>query len=131
MYQASLRREGPGDEAMVNSDAICLKANSGLTQAHPKYTRNRKRCIYIYLCVILHGNDSMRMLRHHVVDLTVIGKGRPRNHGSAVWLELKGYKSASWSVLLGNFRPYSSRVVATAVTVIHGWHCFQLYCSYR
>ena len=24
--------------------------------------------IYIYLCVILHSNDSMRMLRHHVVD---------------------------------------------------------------
>ena len=30
--------------------------------------------IYIYLCAILHGNDSMRMLRHHMVDLTVTGK---------------------------------------------------------
>ena len=30
--------------------------------------------IFIYLCVILHGNDSMRMLRYHVVDLTVTGK---------------------------------------------------------
>jgi hypothetical protein len=28
--------------------------------------------LFIYLCVILHSNDSMRMLRHHV--LTVIGK---------------------------------------------------------
>ena len=37
---------------------------------------------------------------------------------------LGGYKSASWSVLLGNFRPYSSLVVAMAVAVIHGWHSF-------
>ena len=53
--------------------------------------------------------------------------------GSAVWLELKPgiYKSAPWSVLLGNFRPYSSRVVAMAVALIHDWHYFQLYCSYR
>ena len=34
----------------------------------PKYTRNRKWCIFIYLCVMLHINDSMCMLRHHVVD---------------------------------------------------------------
>ena len=39
---------------------------------------------------------------------------------------LGGYKSAFWSVLLGNFRPYSSQVVAMAVAVIHGWHCFLL-----
>ena len=24
--------------------------------------------IYIYLCVILHGNDLMRMLNHHVLE---------------------------------------------------------------
>ena len=24
--------------------------------------------IYIYLCVILHSNNSIRMLRHHMVD---------------------------------------------------------------
>ena len=30
----------------------------------------------------------------------------------------------SWSLVLGNFRPYSSRVVAMAVAVIHGWYCF-------
>ena len=39
------------------------------------------------------------------------------------------YKSAPWSVLLGNFRPYSSRVVAMAVALIHDWHYFQLYCA--
>ena len=51
--------------------------------------------------MILQGNDSMRMLRHHVVDLTVTGKGRHQrrskvkseNRGSAVWwLELKGLR---------------------------------------
>ena len=31
-----------------------------------EYTRNRKRCIYLW--VILYSKDSMRMLRHHVVD---------------------------------------------------------------
>ena len=25
--------------------------------------------IYIYLCMILHGNDPMRMLNHHVLEL--------------------------------------------------------------
>ena len=67
----------------------------------------------------------MRMLRHHVVDFTVTGKvvinadrrSNPRNRGSAD-------KSALWSMLLGNFRPYSSRVVAMAVAVIHGWYSF-------
>ena len=53
--------------------------------------------IDIYLCMILHGNDSMRMLRHHVVDLTVTGKGCHQgrlkvNRGSAVWLKLKGLR---------------------------------------
>ena len=24
--------------------------------------------LYIYLCVILHGNDLMRMLNHHVLE---------------------------------------------------------------
>ena len=47
-----------------------------------------------------------------------------------MWLELKGYKYASWSMLLGNFRPYSSRVVAMmalwAVAVIHDWHYLQV-----
>ena len=95
--------------------------------------------IFIYLCVILHGNDSMRMLRHHVVDLNVTGKGRHQRRSKVKSVEswqcssqcggsssraLGGYKSASWSVLLGNFRPYSSRVVARvvamAVAVIHG-----------
>ena len=39
--------------------------------------------LFIYLCVILHGNDSMRMLKHHVVDLTVIGNSR-HQHSSKV-----------------------------------------------
>ena len=90
--------------------------------------------IYIYLCVVLHGNDSMHMLRHHVVDLTVTGKGHHQRR-------LKVRFAESWQcsvaqaqiqicIVERNFRPYSSRVVAMTVAVIHGWHCFQLYCSY-
>ena len=44
-------------QLMVNSDAICLKANLGLTQAHPEYTRNRKRCIYIYIYIYIFVRD--------------------------------------------------------------------------
>ena len=45
-------------------------------------------------------------------------EGQMRNHGSAVLLKVKGLrqiKSASWSMLLDNFRLYSSRVVAMVV----------------
>ena len=92
--------------------------------------------LYIYLCVILHGNDSMRMFRHHVVDLqwqvkVVINADRrsnPPNRGSAVWwFELMGLRRIQICVMeraIGNFRTYSSRVVAMAVAIIHGWHCF-------
>ena len=88
----------------------------------------------------------MRMLRHHVVDLNVTGKGC--HHCLQIESQicgivavqcgsssraLGGYKSASWSVLSDNFRPliYLSRVVTMAWAVIQGWHCFQLDCSYR
>ena len=37
-------------------------------------------CLFIYLCVILRSNNSMRMLRHHVVD-------------RLPWLELKDDKN--------------------------------------
>ena len=51
--------------------------------------------ICIYLCVILHSNDTMCMLKHHMLDSSVTGKGhhqrsRSIDRGSAAWLELQG-----------------------------------------
>ena len=44
--------------------------------------------LFIYLCVILHGNDLMHMLRHHVIDLTMIGKGRHQRRSKVKSAEL-------------------------------------------
>ena len=51
--------------------------------------------VYIYLCVILDSNHSMRMLRHRVVDrllrlvkVIIINTVESWSRGSAVWLEL-------------------------------------------
>ena len=41
-----------------------------------------------YLCVILQGNDLMRMLRYHVVDLNVTGKGRHQRRSKVRSAEL-------------------------------------------
>ena len=71
-------------------------------------------------------------------SLPLTGKGRhqrrskvksARNRGSVQCGSSSRALGGLWSVLLGNFRPYSSRVVAVAV--IHGWYYFQLYCSYK
>ena len=53
----------------------------------------KPEAVYIYLCVILHSNDSMHMLRLHVVDpllwlvKVVINTVESQNYGSAVLLK--------------------------------------------
>ena len=62
-------------------------------------------------------------------NLPLTGKGRHQrrskvksawNRGSMQCGSSSRALGGLWSVLLGNFRPYSSRVVAMAVAVIHG-----------
>ncbi len=83
--------------------------NSGRAWASPEYMRNRKWCIFIYIFIylymILHSNDSMRMLRYHV--LAVIGKGRHQCSWSSESQRGSGVPWDDNSVLLDNNRPES------------------------
>ena len=61
---------------------------------------DKPEAVYIYLCVILHSNHSMCMLRYHVVDcllrlakVVINAVDESRSRGSAVWLELKDDKN--------------------------------------
>ena len=57
--------------------------------------------IFIYLCVILQGNDSMLMLRHHVVDFTITGKDRHQRRSKVKSVELWQCCGGSSSRALG------------------------------
>ena len=77
---------------------------------------------YIYLCVILHATTGRpHRDRYRSSSMQIEGQicGIEAVQCGSSSRALGGYKSASWSVLLDNFRPYSSRVVAMAVAVIH------------
>ena len=73
-----------------------VRISRALIRGEPEYTRNQKWCI-IYLCVILHGNDLMHMLKHHVYDEN--GKGRQYHRLSE--LAIARLRTSSYVIGLG------------------------------
>ena len=68
--------------------------------SEPQILEKPEAVYYIYLCVILQSNHSMRMLRYHVVDrllrlakVIINAVDESRSRGIAVWLELKDDKN--------------------------------------
>ena len=80
---------------------------SGWAWASPEYTRNRKRCIYIHFFICawscIHSNDSMAMLRCHVVDHLHVPHAQMPRGRYVPWLVrviINAVKSWQWSMWL-------------------------------
>ena len=51
-----------------NIKVWCLCVNFGASLSKIQIHEKPEAMIFIYLCMILHGNDLMRMLNHHMLE---------------------------------------------------------------